>query len=466
MQKLFEVKASPTLASGIFPGIPGDGAPLWIDSGNVLFEDGIIKKAPGYTLLASPAARPTGIAQAYAGERRAYLGAGNKAYKYTSLDGLVEIGAVTATNGVWQIVPWGTYALINNTADKPELWQNTGSSAVIADMGFDYCAALGKLNNSVLAFGTSNGGNYIESCAFDDIETWTPASDNTAQLQVIRDLDGRYVAAHPLNDGLAGYTQGVMTMTRFIGGTLYWSTKVVLDDVVGALNQHSVVSTGKMNFGITRNGVFATDGYTASYIDEPAVHGWIKDNVDFGRATEIYGYVDKLNKRIKWFVPLLEGGTTGLWVRYDGTPIWGLDPGDFLGGMRQDVWDDSWQYTETGLYRADRTVYNLDGNAITAFVQSKPLDCGDDQRFKDVAKVELGLEASGTVQLLVGFTDEPDETPTWTHTLTAAKETQIPQNARTQGLFIHLKLQSTAVDVSWKLNSLAIHGTVGGKKNA
>ena len=100
MNLLAEIQAGDALSSGIFPGLTGEAAPLWTDGENIIFDNGVVRKAPGLLGLENLSARPTGMRGTVANtEPRLFVGAGQNAYRYRSSDGLTAIGAFAASGG-------------------------------------------------------------------------------------------------------------------------------------------------------------------------------------------------------------------------------------------------------------------------------------------------------------------------------------------------------------------------------
>lgn len=467
---LLEITAGDLLASGIYPSLPGEAPPLWADGQNVLFDSGQVRKAPGFTKLDTDTAfatRPSDLVVAKtASERRAFIGAGAKVHAYRTLDDLTEIGSGFSAGGKWVLLPWGNWLFGTNDIEPLQIWKHTASvldtSPSSVTTPFTRCKTIQKFRNYLIAFNTSNSNTIAEWCDFGDPETgWTVTLTGSAGNLEMRDLDADIIAAVPLGDGLGIYTAESLTLFRYIGGTSRFGYKTVLESI-GAITPRSVVSVGYLNYGITKEFIFVTDGNTYRHIHEPAMKKWIEENVDWSRYDETYGFHDKLNSQIVWFLPVSDGETKAIAYRYQasGTP-WTRLAASMVVGAEQGVWDQDIVCDATGIYQQDKTNYNRNGVAMEAFIESKPLDAGDRRRLKMWDKLELDIQSSGTVTAYAAMMDKPDETPSWINLGTVDNELWIMREAP----FIKLKLEATGLGSDFKLSGAKLYGSLTGWLN-
>ena len=464
---LLEVKAGPELSSGIFPGLPGEAAALWADGENILFESGQVRKAYGFTILDADtafAAAPSSIISMLATtERRAIIGAAAKVHGYRTLDDITEVGTGFAAGGNWQFVPWGNWVIGNNQVDVPQIWKHTSSAWDTTPSNltavFTTARCIAKFRNYLLAGGTSNGNSLIEHSVFGDPEDFTVTLTGSAGNFEIRDIDAAITAMVPLGEAMGIYTAEDLSWFRFIGGTARFSVKFALESI-GALNPHSVVSTGVLNYGITRDFVFVTDGNTFQHIHEPAVKDWLESYVDWTRADEVFGYFDKLNSRVVWYLPMLAGGMKGIAYRTQDR-TWTRLNASMVVSTPQGVWDGDLSCDTTNLYMSSKATRNKNGLAVAAFAQSKPLDLGYRRRYKWVDKVVFDIVTSGTVQVAFAYLDNPNDTPTFETAVTMDEEVWLHRETP----FLAFKITASAVGSDFKLNGFSVHGSYTGLVN-
>lgn len=463
MQLLAELTSGDLLSSGIYPGLTSIASPLWTDGENIVFDDQGVRKNYGTLGLANLPTRPTGIVSTFASsEARAFIGAGQEAYVYRSGSGLTNIGSFSAAAGQFQFVPWDTWCLINNTSDPVELWKNTGTSAVIAGIPFSRAAVIFQMGLRAFAANTDNGGNIVEWCSFNNIEDWLPSITNSAGSLPLRALVGDIVCCQPIGDSMGiygNYNAGIFTQISGVGA--YGFRRPIRG--VSAVSQHSVVSLGDRHFGITPDNAFVTDLVSFQYIDEPAVRKWMLDNIDWSRQSEIYGWPDRANSVIRWAVPMLAGGTKSIGFRWD-RGAWTRFNDDVVIGEQSGAFQHMLMATSTRLLRQDKTSANNDGSALASYLQTKPLNFGQPGKIKRIQQIDLQGSWSGEVKLKIGYTNTPNETPSWALTVDVTSQIGIDvENTECEGAYVHLRLESTAKDANWRLAGANIWGKYTGE---
>ncbi len=358
MQKLAELTSGELLSSGIFPGMHQSAAPLWVDGENIIFDNQGVRKNYGMLGLATLGARPTGIKSTFADEEaRIYLGAGQTASVYRSGSGLTTIASFAALAGQFQFLPWDTWCLINNTTDPLKLWKNTGVGAEIPDIPFTRANCIFGLGLRAFAAGTSNGGNLVEWCSFNNIEDWLPSLTNSAGQLPLRSLIGDIVCCQPIGDSIgiySNYNAGIFTL---IGTGAYGFRRPIRG--VSACSPNSVVSLGDRHFGIAQDSAFVTDLVSFQNIDEPAVRNYLRDAADWSRKSEIYGWPDYANSIIRWSIPALSGGSFGLGFRWDRGTWTKFDDGVVI-GEPSGAFQHMVMTSESRLLRQDKTQFNND----------------------------------------------------------------------------------------------------------
>lgn len=461
MKLLAEIAPGDLLASGLYLGLTGDTAPLWLDGQNVLFESGGVRKAPGLLGLSNLPATPTGIkATVTSAESRAFIGAGTEAYRYRSSDGLTNIGSFASSGGTYQFLPWDTWCLISNGVDPVELWQNAGTSAPIT-APFNRAGVLFGYQLQAFVGNTNNGGRLVEWSPVNAVTDWTQTATGTAGQLLLRELAGDIVCAKPLGGSIGIYSRSNAGLFTFIGGTSIYGFRRPLTGV-GAISPYSVVSFGDRHFGMMRDIAFLTDLVSFLRIDEPAVRDFIDENIDWSREAEVYGWPDVANKMARWQLPLIGGGKIGLGYRTDRNTWTKFNDGAII-GEEAGAFNSQLLCSTNRLYRQDKTSPNLDGSALSAFAQTKPLHFGDRNRFKKIMRLSFDGEWSGEVKVKLGFTDHQNDTVSFTQTHDLAKEVYPDQeNNQSEGALLSIKIESTAVGANWKISGCRIYGDLTG----
>lgn len=458
MQELLRVKSGEVLESGIFPALPGAAPILWADGENIQFASGMVGKTQGFTGLVNLAARPTGMrGHQVPTERRLFLGAGGSYYRYRNSDGLTALKTGLSPGGVWQFAPFGQHVVASNGIDGLRYWN--GADALLTTP-FTYALSLWKFRRQVFAMNTNIGTNTIFRCDVDDPQDWTPLPLNDASQYDAYDLDGSFLSGQPLGNSMGLYTENSLSIWYYTGGTTFYGLRPGVQGI-GALGHYSVVPDGNMNYGIMKNRAFRTDGVNAQDLDVPALREWMKENVNWDRGSEVYGWNDKLNSLIRWILPT--GADEFVSVGYSIQNQRWTKFNDNMCIGESAVWPNAFQATPTRLYSVDPLSADKENSALESWVQTKPLDLGLPQRYKTIDKIEMTIETEGTVGVQVGFADKADDDITWNPTTYDAQaEIFLDHDEVREGPYMAFKILSDTVGATWKLSEFAIHGEVTG----
>lgn len=461
MNLLAEIAAGDALASGIYPSLSGEAAPLWVNGENVIFDNGGVRKAPGLLGVANLPARPTGMRATVAdGEPRLFVGCGQDAFRYRTSDGLTNIGSFAAVGGLYQFLPWDTWCLINNTVDPIELWQNAGSSAPIT-APFSRANVLFGYQLQAFVGGTDTGGRYVEWSPVNAVTDWTQTVTGTAGRLLLRELAGDIVCAKPIGGSIGIYSRSNGGLFTFIGGTSIYGFRRPISGI-GAITPYSVISFGDRHYGITRENVFLTDLVSFRLIDEPAMREYIQTMTDWSRESEVYGWPDWTNGIARWVLPLNGGGSYSIGYRVDKNS-WTQFDDDVLCGEETGAFQTQMLAKTARLLRQDPTTGNNDGAALAAYARTKPLSLGTRNQFKRIMKLSFDAVWSGSVNVKLGFTDHPNDTVVFSQTHAMANEIFPDQeNNRSEGVFLSIEIESTATGATWKMNGCKIYGELTG----
>lgn len=459
MQTLASIDSGQLLSSGIFPALDADVCPLWRDGENVLFEAGGVRKARGLLGLGDLPGTWTGAKAVVAdGEPRLFYGVGDKAYRYRDSDGSTEIGAF-ASNGVYQFLPWDTWALISNGVNNVELWQNAGSSAPIT-APFTRANTLFGYQLQAFVGGTDNGGTLVEWSPINNVLDWTVTLTGTAGQLRLRELESDIVAAHKISGSVGIYSKSQGGLFTYVGGTNPYFFRNPIEGV-GAIGPYSIVPDGPRHYGILSDKAFVTDLVTAMPIDEPAIRRWLETEVDWDRQAETFGWLDRANTMVRWALPKENGGYLSVGYRTD-NGVWTRFNDGVLGGVSAGPFDNMLYAKANRLLRYDRLSVDNDGSALESFIQTKPLDLGFRDNFKRVQKISLKGVFTNTY-ITLGNSDSPNGAVTWeTPQLIPADGFIYPDQLglRSEFHYLTIKISTSAVGADWKLGGAAVFGDV------
>lgn len=406
--KLVELRTGKGLDTGVAPSVLPSAGAVWRDGKQVWFGAAHIEQALGSKVIIEPMLRRArAMAQAYVdGKPRLYYeNLGVISYYQDNVDTL--LGALN-TEGSYDMVPWGNWLALTDNIGPVKLWKGVDDAGFIpiGETEFARAKILKKLGQYLLAFSTDVYPQGFHWSDASDPETWVPTVNNTAGNLPIRDLDSDIIAVADLGPALAMYSREYMMVVSYVGWPEIFGTPTQALSGIGAVSKHSIVSLGKQNWGLSKAGIFTTDGTAFEYVDKPLIHRWIQDNVDWARVAEITSYWDEQMGLAIWSLPTLAGPHKEL----------GVDPknksftflGDGFGvSVERGVFDYPVVSRDDGIYF--NSIYGL---TQPNFYLASQLWAGPTQaRLKSwdhmIVEGECGEAGEQGAEIRVGFANQP-----------------------------------------------------------
>lgn len=462
-EKLIELKPGKGLDTGVFPSAQPTAGAVWKDARNAWFRELHIESVPGKTKIINAISRSAKVAvQAFvAGLPRVYyedLGIIN----YYAGAAPVVVGSLADSND-YDLEPYGEWLLATDNVSPLQIWKGTGTFANAGDVAsqFTTCKIIKKLAQHVLAYNTSVSSAGFHWCSASNPELWTPTAVNSAGNLVIRNLDSDIIAVENLGTSHAVYARSSMLQVQYTGAGQWFGTPGTALNGIGAVSRHSVVSVGKVNYGLTKSGIFFTDGSNYSYLDRPAIDRWIQENIDWSRAAEVVGYYNDQLLLLIWTVPTLDGARISIAVdpknkdRAQGVDVgrrvWTYLVEQFTFGANREVFDNPIIALTDGIYLNSVANTVAEGFSLSSWL----FDAGEQQ----VSKLWDYLLLEGTLsgEVRVGFTDLPTmESVEWGDWETC--EYRMPLQSR-ESVFFAIEFRS---DAAVKLNGISVYGEKAG----
>jgi hypothetical protein len=331
-ERLF--KAGPQeVVSGLHPGVQNQSIPLWETGRNVLFEDAAIKPGPGQSPLFENLGNLPGIGVlATTGllttqnENDPGLIWGDREglYRGVQIPNTVDVtrvsGVYTGTDeDQWSMVQFGRLTLATNGVDPVQYLAVDGSNFVDIDTVSDLdstfrCRLLAKLGPYIIALNTDNDAREYRWCHEDSPLIWTPLATNHARDIQMRELNSSIVGIVPLAAGLAVIGRNSIRLIRYIGPPFFFGDTHLIGNV-GAMSKYAVVESGRILYGFGPDGIWASDGTSFEYIDQPSMHKYVYDDtLDVDRAAMVATWADADNSMIYFSYPTIDGdGQTVGW---------------------------------------------------------------------------------------------------------------------------------------------------------
>lgn len=480
MKDLFKLPGGPEIASGLMPSVDPQNATLWVDGRNITFGEGFVAKTAGWERqFNSPTTLPVrGMGQNIAGNvRRIFFGDAQSLHVWNETTvqtvGTGFTGNANETVGfpasVWSFAPFGSWMLATNGKDAPQVWKGSGSFAPLSGVTFSKAELFVRQGPYILAMNTSVGPNEIAWCHDDNVELWSPAITNTAGAITLRDMPSEIVAAVKLADAIAVYGRNSMHVLRYVGMPYVFGAFPALEGI-GAVSKAAVVSIGRLNFGFGPSGIWQTDGVSFEYIDTPQIREYLLTNVNLTRAagqpSKICAWHNDRAQEVVFSYPKGNALEPNESVSYNyKTKAWSLHSYGRTAGMERLVFDLPIATDKDGNVYFHHKGDNADGFALSSWLQTKPLDCGSAEVWKQVQAIQLRLQKlrGAGVQLYVGTQERLTDAMVWKGPYsTTAGFDQIFPTGGANGVFITLKFVSDGLGDAWELGGFTLRGDAAG----
>ena len=300
-------------------------------------------------------------------------------------------------------------------------------------------------------------------CSADDLDDWVGSATNTAGNLQIREATGEIRCVAQLGNNLAVYTQNQMFVVSYIGLPNIFGYKPALDGVVGAVSPSSVVSVGRMNYGLSRDGFFVTDGASSKMIGrDSGMNRFFRENASFTELGQVYAFDNSKENEVVWGVPLGSAKITKeIYYNYK-TNQWGMRDSNISAYHDRGIFNEALS-ADTSKFYFEGTVAALADPAVLA--ETKAHDLNNADRIKEITALRVGKEGTGSPTVSVGFTETIDATPTYLDKdKFTVDDTFKSFPVRTAGRYIHLKVESNGANDDWELTDMVIQGRFEGER--
>jgi hypothetical protein len=451
MKPAIEINDPAMVASGLLVDPLPNQIALWKDGSNVLFIDGEVVKRGGWDLPYDALGPIGGLAQAYVnGQKRTYVGTGTKLFKFQ--DGArTEIGS-GFTGGAWSMATYGAFLIATNDTDHPKVWKDSGT---VVDYG---PIARARIVRKLSGFPMLFHGQEAYWPAYNDFEDFVPGPGKRAGSFFVRDLDGDIEAVEPLGNVLVYYTQDMFGTISFIGGESAFGFITNQKGGIGAVGPDAVAGVGPFHYGLSKKGIWKSDGNSFEYIANGAILKWLKANINWTQAVNTRALHNEARRLVEFHFMCLDGTIRGVAYNY-ANGSWTILVAPVLFLLEQGVYDyplvaigNLWGFYDKG--------DNAGAAALSAAIETAPLAAGTPRRYKLWDKLVVFFEADGVVEFRVGYSDTPQGEPDWTEWAQLSHDDNWLSDR--ESVFIKLGFRSTAVNADWRLSGFEVFGEATG----
>ena len=355
----------------------------------------------------------------------------DKAYKYVA--GTSTWANIVASDFTGDIDDRHEVAVMNDTListnnkDAPRKWTGAGNMSALSIATFTVARIVRPFFDHLCVYNVIEGSRVPMRCRWTDvgtIETWTGGTSGAADM-----MDGEGVIMNVLGreDSMIVYKEYSIIAQTYVGGDSIYEFNVMVNDV-GLKAQGALGAIGNDQIFLGHEDVYA---YVGGRSVKP-VGTDVKDEL-FRTINEAYGYrsVSFVNRQhTEWtvIVPTTSdypdtawtlNYITGVWTRRDlsATAIGYFRKaaadvttiGDLVGTIGQQ----SWRFGDRDLrvaypfillgnvdgntYKVDATLHNVDGSAISSYIETKDFSCPQLSVDQKVRWMEFNMEARGSL---------------------------------------------------------------------
>ena len=395
----------------------------------------------------------------------ASVGSNTVDLKVTEVSGSGEVLAVEVTSfGGYNYTSSTTLSGGTNSGGDG----NLTCTVTVPNISYEEVLIFKRQGPHMLAFNykDANGENPTKFswCSADDLDDWVASATNTAGSLLIREATGEIMCVAQLGNNLAVYTQNQMFIVSYVGLPNIFGYKPALDSGVGAVSPGSVVSVGRMNYGLSRDGFFVTDGASVKMIGrDSGMDQFFTENAAFTELGQVVSFHNAKENEVVWGVPLGENKITKeIYYNYK-VNAWGMRESDVSAYHERGIFNES--------LSAKGQIFNFEGvvpetsSVDFRTATSKAHDFQNADRIKEITQLRVGKEGTGNPIISIEVSDTPEGTKTLKSTFTVTDADNFKNfPIRAAGRYIHLNVLSTSSGDDFTITDLVIQGRLEGER--
>lgn len=380
-------------------------------------------------------------------------------------------GTVTAvTSGSvtrFKVTNYGSNYANGNTISQAST-SGSGSSLqlslTVPDCPFTRVTALDKSGPHILAINydkTNSEHPYdVAWCDTDNPDTWVAAANNAAGSLTLREASSPLKAIVPLGDAKAIYTEDQMFILQYTGAPYYFGYSTAFASGAGAVSSKSVVAVDSTNYGLSKRGLFVTDGNSVQAIgDAEGINKYIRDNIAESEYPQVVAYHNKLNNEVIWSLPIMDTKpNTQITYNYS-NKTFSIETIGSSSVQISGVFDHDITADPTG------NVNFEDGSnsSHSTYGITKAHDLDDPYSIKEITSIRVGKIGNGNPLVEIGFAENINDEPTFSpeHSF-YVNGSYADYKVRVSGRYLFLKISSNNNADTWEITNMEIKGRVRG----
>ena len=394
----------------------------------------------------------------------ASVGSNTVDLKVTEVGGSGEVLAVEVTD-------FGAADYTNSTALSGGTLSPAGGdgnltcTVTVPNISYTKVKIFKRQGPHMLAFNytDANGDNPTKFswCSADGLDDWVASATNTAGSLLIREATGEIMCVTQLGNNLAVYTQNQMFIVSYVGLPNIFGYKPALDSGVGAVSPSSVVSVGRMNYGLSRDGFFVTDGASTKMIGrESGMNQFFRDNAAFIELGQVVAFDNAKENEVVWGIPLGQNKISKeIYYNYKNN-AWGMRDSTISAYHERGIFNDALSASSAGAFNFEGNVASFTDD-VTATTKAHDFQNAD--RIKEVTQLRVGKEGTGSPIITLSVSDTINGTPTLVNTF-IVDDTFKNFPVRAAGRYITLGVRSIGTNDDYPITDMVIQGRFEGER--
>jgi hypothetical protein len=416
----------------------------------------------------------------------------------------INVGLDTAVSGAgwgvgtWSRGAWGSASNQSLVTNQLRLWShdNFGEDLLmnVRDGGLYYWDASGGLSARAVGLSTLSGANATPTVAKqvlvsdrdrhviafgcdpqatpgtqdpltirfssqESLTDWAATATNTAgELRL--GSGSEIVRAVETRQQILVFTDTTLYSMQYLGPPFTFGVGSISENI-SILSPNAVVAVDDAVFWMGNNEFYAYSGRVENL--PCSVRDYVFDDFNQDQALKVAGALNSANTEIWWFYPSANSQTNDRYVVFNyGEKVW------YYGTMPRTAWIDRGIFDNPIAASSDHYLYYQElgfddgstnpASAITAYIDSSPIDIGDGQQFMFISRLlpDLSFLNSTSASPTATFTTavrnylQGGTTASTVSTFTPSTEQFF---LRLRGRQMTLKVESTGAGMTWRLGS-------------
>jgi hypothetical protein len=416
----------------------------------------------------------------------------------------INVGLDTAVSGAgwgvgtWSRGAWGSASNQSLVTNQLRLWShdNFGEDLLmnVRDGGLYYWDASGGLSARAVGLSTLSGANATPTVAKqvlvsdrdrhviafgcdpqatpgtqdpltirfssqESLTDWAATATNTAgELRL--GSGSEIVRAVETRQQILVFTDTTLYSMQYLGPPFTFGVGSISENI-SILSPNAVVAVDDAVFWMGNNEFYAYSGRVENL--PCSVRDYVFDDFNQDQALKVAGALNSANTEIWWFYPSANSQTNDRYVVFNyGEKVW------YYGTMPRTAWIDRGIFDNPIAASSDHYLYYQElgfddgstnpASAITAYIDSSPIDIGDGQQFMFISRLlpDLSFLNSTSASPTATFTTavrnylQGGTTASTVSTFTSSTEQFF---LRLRGRQMTLKVESTGAGMTWRLGS-------------